>query len=115
MDSPESPVDAAQLNDGCWPGKAGAIGLVAVRIEGRPRSLCEVVLILRGCSIDQRRTDGFRERTSSVLSRSCAQALEWSRTTVTVLDNDQAFHEVLLIEALHRVMSRSSRCVSCVS
>jgi hypothetical protein len=47
-------------------------GFVAVRIEGRTRSIFEVLLILRGRRIDQRRTDGFRERTSSVLSRSCA-------------------------------------------
>jgi hypothetical protein len=47
-------------------------GFVAVGIEGRRRSICKVLLILRDRRIDQRRTDGFRERTSSVLSRSCA-------------------------------------------
>ncbi len=47
-------------------------GFVAVRIDGRTRSICEVLLILRDCRIDPRRRDGFRERTSSVLSRSCA-------------------------------------------
>jgi len=48
------------------------IGFVAIRIEGRTRSICEVLLILRDRRIDSRRTDGFLERTSSVLSRSCA-------------------------------------------
>ena len=50
----------------------GVAGFVAVMIEGRATSICEVLLILRGCRIDQRQTDGHRERTSSVLSRSCA-------------------------------------------
>ena len=44
-----------------------ARSFVAVRFEGRPRSICEVLLILRDRRSDQRRTDGFRERTSSVL------------------------------------------------
>jgi hypothetical protein len=35
-------------------------GFVAVRIKGRAGSICEALLILRGCRIDQRRTDGFR-------------------------------------------------------
>lgn len=52
--------------------RGGGKGFVAIRIEGRTIAVCEVLLILRGRRIDQRRTDGFRECTSSVLSRSCA-------------------------------------------
>jgi hypothetical protein len=50
------------------------VGFVAVRIDGSAKSIFEILLLLRGCRIDQRRTDGLREQTSAVLSRSRASA-----------------------------------------
>lgn len=52
--------EASTLGD---PGAQWALG----RRMARAESICKVVLILSGCRIEQRRTDGLRECISSVL------------------------------------------------